>query len=164
MVPAPMPTMPSSGPASATPLLGKSWRAASPLAPAPALLAFPPVALMGFFVPLAPVMGLPLWRRLTTPSCPRRRGDGVVANGDLENGRRHVHGFDDAPGTVPGRPEETRRAMKLVAQNNHVIAEGAGACAVAAALTGKCGRGKVVAVVSGGNIDLSRFSELISIP
>src|SRR5579864_5884383 len=57
---------------------------------------------------------------------------------------------------------ETARAMKLVAERNHVIAEGAGACAVAAALTGNCGRGKVVAVVSGGNIDLSRFCELAS--
>jgi threonine dehydratase len=58
--------------------------------------------------------------------------------------------------------EEIRRAMKLVAERNHVIAEGAGACAVAAALTGKCGPGKVVAVISGGNIDLSKFSELVS--
>jgi len=53
--------------------------------------------------------------------------------------------------------------MKLVAERNHVIAEGAGACAVAAALSGKCGSGKVVAVVSGGNIDLSKFGELTSI-
>jgi threonine dehydratase len=67
-------------------------------------------------------------------------------------------------GSVVVSLEEIRRAMKLVAQGNHVIAEGAGACAVAAALTGKCGPGKVVAVVSGGNIDLSRFSELISTP
>jgi threonine dehydratase len=57
--------------------------------------------------------------------------------------------------------EETRRAMKLVAERNHVIAEGAGACAVAATLTGKCGSGKVVAVISGGNIDLSKFQELV---
>jgi len=67
-------------------------------------------------------------------------------------------------GSVVVSLEEIRRAVKLVAQGNHVIAEGAGACAVAAALTGKCGPGKVVAVVSGGNIDLSRFSELISKP
>jgi threonine dehydratase len=51
-----------------------------------------------------------------------------------------------------------------VAERNHVIAEGAAACAVAAALTGKCGSGKVVAVVSGGNIDLPRFTELVSAP
>jgi threonine dehydratase len=63
-------------------------------------------------------------------------------------------------GSVVVSLEEIRRAMKLVAERNHVIAEGAGACAVAAALSGKCGRGKVVAVVSGGNIDLSKFNEL----
>jgi len=65
-------------------------------------------------------------------------------------------------GSVVSSLEEIRCAMKLVAERNHVIAEGAGACAVAAALSGKCGGGKVVAVVSGGNIDLSRFSELVS--
>ena len=63
-------------------------------------------------------------------------------------------------GSVVVSLEQIRGAMKLVAERNHVIAEGAGACAVAAARSGKCGRGKVVAVVSGGNIDLSKFSEL----
>ncbi len=65
-------------------------------------------------------------------------------------------------GSIVTTLEETRHAMKLVAERNHVIAEGAGACAVAAALTGKCGSGKVVAVVSGGNIDLAKFTELVS--
>lgn len=65
-------------------------------------------------------------------------------------------------GSVVSSLEEIARAMKLVAERNHVISEGAGACAVAAALSGKCGRGKVVAVVSGGNIDLSRFCQLVS--
>ena len=64
-------------------------------------------------------------------------------------------------GSVVSTLEEIARAMKLVAERNHIIAEGAGACAVAAALSGKCGHGKVVAVVSGGNIDLSRFCELV---
>src|SRR5215471_234303 len=63
-------------------------------------------------------------------------------------------------GSVVSPLEEIARAMKLVAERNHIIAEGAGACAVAAALSGKCGHGKVVAVVSGGNIDLSRFCQL----
>lgn len=65
-------------------------------------------------------------------------------------------------GSVVSSLEEIARAMKLVAERNHVISEGAGACAVAAALSGKCGRGKVVAVVSGGNIDLGRFCQLVS--
>ena len=58
--------------------------------------------------------------------------------------------------------EEVRQAMKIVAERNHVIAEGAAACAVAAGLSGKCGPGKVVCVVSGGNIDLSVFSQLMA--
>ena len=52
-------------------------------------------------------------------------------------------------------------AMRLAAERTHVIIEGAAACAVAAALSGRAGAGKVVAVVSGGNIDLSRFSTLV---
>jgi threonine dehydratase len=66
-------------------------------------------------------------------------------------------------GSVVMTLDEIRRAMKLVAERNHVIAEGAGACAVAAALSGRCGSGKVVAVVSGGNIDLAKFNELVSL-
>ncbi len=65
-------------------------------------------------------------------------------------------------GSIVCTLEETRRAMKIVAERNHVIAEGAGACAVAAGLSGKCGSGKVVCVVSGGNIDLSVFAKLVS--
>ena len=51
-------------------------------------------------------------------------------------------------------------AIKLAAERAHVIAEGAAGCAVAAALTGHAGAGKVVAVLSGGNIDLPRFAEI----
>jgi threonine dehydratase len=56
--------------------------------------------------------------------------------------------------------EEAAAAMKLVAERNRVIVEGAAACAVAAAISGRAGSGRVVAIVSGGNIDLSRFAEL----
>jgi threonine dehydratase len=52
--------------------------------------------------------------------------------------------------------------MKLAAERVHVVAEGAGATAIAAALSGRAGSGKIVAVVSGGNIDLSRFAALVS--
>ncbi len=57
--------------------------------------------------------------------------------------------------------EETKRAMRLMAEKARVIAEGAGALPLAAALTGKAGRGPIVAIVSGGNIDLKKFCELI---
>lgn len=65
-------------------------------------------------------------------------------------------------GSIVTSLEETRKAMRLVAERNRVISEGAGACAVAAGLSGKCGTGKVVCVVSGGNIDLARFAELVT--
>ena len=58
--------------------------------------------------------------------------------------------------------EETRNAMRLMAEKARVIAEGAGALSLAAALTGKAGKGPIVAIVSGGNIDLAKFSELIA--
>jgi threonine dehydratase len=57
--------------------------------------------------------------------------------------------------------EETRNAMRLMAEKARIIAEGAGALPLAAALTGKAGQGPIVAIVSGGNIDLKKFSELI---
>ena len=58
--------------------------------------------------------------------------------------------------------DEIAAAMRTTAERVHVVAEGAGATAIAAALSGRAGTGKVVAVVSGGNIDLSRFAELIT--
>jgi threonine dehydratase len=58
--------------------------------------------------------------------------------------------------------DETRKAMRLMAEKARVIAEGAGALPVAAALTGKAGKGPIVAIVSGGNIDLKKFCELVA--
>jgi threonine dehydratase len=58
--------------------------------------------------------------------------------------------------------EETKKAMRLMAEKARVISEGAGALPLAAALTGKAGNGPIVAIVSGGNIDLNKFCELIA--
>jgi threonine dehydratase len=58
--------------------------------------------------------------------------------------------------------EDTKNAMRLLAEKARVIAEGAGALPVAAALSGRAGRGPIVAIISGGNIDLQKFCELIS--
>jgi threonine dehydratase len=58
--------------------------------------------------------------------------------------------------------EETKSAMRLMAEKARIISEGAGALPLAAALTGKAGKGPVVAIVSGGNIDLKKFCELIA--
>ena len=64
-------------------------------------------------------------------------------------------------GSIVVTLDETKRAMRLLAEKSRVIAEGAGALAVAAALGGKAGPGPIVAIVSGGNIELSKFCELI---
>src|SRR5437667_10046791 len=58
--------------------------------------------------------------------------------------------------------DETKKAMRLMAEKARVISEGAGTLPVAAALAGKAGEGPIVAIVSGGNIDLNKFCELIS--
>ncbi len=60
--------------------------------------------------------------------------------------------------------DDAARAMKLAAERCHVIAEGAAGCAIAAALSPhirEAGHRRVVAVVSGGNIDLSRFAQVV---
>jgi threonine dehydratase len=64
-------------------------------------------------------------------------------------------------GSIVVTLDEVARGMKLVAERTHVIAEGAAGCAIAAALSGRGGAGKIVAVVSGGNIDLSTFAALV---
>src|SRR5207244_2812719 len=51
--------------------------------------------------------------------------------------------------------EETKKAMRIMAEKARIISEGAGALPLAAALTGKAGKGPIVAIVSGGNIDAS---------
>ncbi len=58
--------------------------------------------------------------------------------------------------------EETKKAMRLMAEKARIISEGAGALPLAAALTGKAGKGPIVAIVSGGNIDMKKFFELIA--
>jgi threonine dehydratase len=58
--------------------------------------------------------------------------------------------------------EQTRQAMRLLADKARVIAEGAGALSPAAALTGEAGEGPIVCVISGGNIDLAKFAALIT--
>lgn len=65
-------------------------------------------------------------------------------------------------GSIVVTLEETKHAMRVLAEKSRVIAEGAGALAVAAALSGKAGDGPIVAVVSGGNVELSTFCELIA--
>ncbi len=67
----------------------------------------------------------------------------------------------DLNGSIVMPLGEIAAAMRKAADRVHVVAEGAGGTAIAAALSGGAGTGKIVAVVSGGNIDLSRFAELV---
>ncbi|HTP23061.1 MAG TPA: pyridoxal-phosphate dependent enzyme [Solirubrobacteraceae bacterium] len=57
--------------------------------------------------------------------------------------------------------EDAATAVRTLAERAHVIAEGAGALATAAALAGDAGTGKVVCIVSGGNIDLSKLAGIL---
>ena len=64
-------------------------------------------------------------------------------------------------GALVASVEEVAAALKLMVERNRIIAEGAGACALACALSGKAGKGKVVCVVSGGNIDVSKLCAVL---
>ena len=65
-------------------------------------------------------------------------------------------------GSIVVSLEQVEAAMRLLAGRVRVVAEGAGAAAVAAALTGTAGSGPVVAVVSGGNIDPGVFAGVVA--
>ncbi len=64
-------------------------------------------------------------------------------------------------GAVASSVEEIAAAVKLLVERNRVVAEGAGAAGVAAALAGKGGTGTVVCVVSGGNIDPAKLAAIL---
>jgi threonine dehydratase len=69
---------------------------------------------------------------------------------------------DIVDGSIVVTLDETKRAMRTLAEKARVIAEGAGALSTAAAMSGRVeAAGPIVAVVSGGNIDLAKFFELI---
>jgi threonine dehydratase len=57
---------------------------------------------------------------------------------------------------------EIAEAMRLLASRHHVIAEGAGAASVAAALSGRAGSGDIVCIVSGGNIDAAKLGPILA--
>jgi threonine dehydratase len=58
--------------------------------------------------------------------------------------------------------DETAAAIRLLAERARVIAEGAGALAAAVALSGRAGEGKIVCIVSGGNIDFSKLTTILA--
>ena len=64
-------------------------------------------------------------------------------------------------GALVATVDEVAAAVRLLAERNRVIAEGAGACPVACALSGGAGAGTVVCIVSGGNIDLGKLAVIL---
>jgi threonine dehydratase len=84
--------------------------------------------------------------------------DGIGSGSILAEMWPQVRGLLD--GSVVVSLGEVADALRLVVERNRVVAEGAGAAAVAAALTGRV-TGKVVAVVSGGNIDAAKVARIL---
>lgn len=84
--------------------------------------------------------------------------DGIGSKMVFANMFEHARHLLD--GSLVVTLEEAARAMKIAAERNRIVAEGASACAIAAALSGRAGTGKVAAIVSGGNIDLDKFAQL----
>jgi threonine dehydratase len=63
-------------------------------------------------------------------------------------------------GSMVSSLKEICDAVRMMAERNNVISEGASAVSVAAALAGKAGTGNVVCVVSGGNVDLHKLVKI----
>ena len=86
--------------------------------------------------------------------------DGAGGKSVTERMWQRMQGVVD--GSITVTLDQTREAMRLIADKTRTIAEGAGALSLAAALTGQAGEGPIVCVVSGGNIDLKKFCELVT--
>ena len=86
--------------------------------------------------------------------------DGSGSRRVLDTMWGRASGLVDGAFAVP--IEEVAAAVRLLAGRAHVIAEGAGALAVAAALSGQAGDGRVVCIVSGGNIDFAKLAEILA--
>jgi threonine dehydratase len=98
---------------------------------------------------------------------PRKFGDWEASFVDGAGGQSVTQRMWDrmrpvTDGAITVTLDQTRDAMRLIAEKSRTIAEGAGALSLAAALTGKAGDGPIVCVVSGGNIDLKKFAELVT--
>jgi threonine dehydratase len=64
-------------------------------------------------------------------------------------------------GSIVASLDEIAEATRILVERSHVVAEGAGACGLAAALTGDAGSGRIACIISGGQVDLDRFRALL---
>lgn len=85
--------------------------------------------------------------------------DGIGSGGLLPKMWRFARELLDGAFTAP--VEDVARALRLVVERNRVVPEGAGACPVAVALSGRVDAGTIVCVVSGGNIDTETLVEIL---
>ena len=85
--------------------------------------------------------------------------DGSGSRRVLDSMWPRVQPLVDGAFTVP--IADAAAAVRTLAGRARVVAEGAGALALAAALAGRAGTGKVVCIVSGGNINLGKLSEIL---
>ncbi|MEP6833580.1 MAG: pyridoxal-phosphate dependent enzyme [Gemmatimonas sp.] len=85
--------------------------------------------------------------------------DGIGSNGVSEEMWPLAHSL--LAGTVTVTVAEVAAAVRLLVERANVVAEGAGAAAVAAALTGKLSEKRLVCIVSGGNIDLDKLALIL---
>jgi threonine dehydratase len=86
--------------------------------------------------------------------------DGIGAKGVFPQMFERARKLID--GSLVAELQQVAEAVKLLAERNHVVAEGAGACSVACALSGKAGTGKIVCIVSGGNIDSTKLASILT--
>jgi threonine dehydratase len=70
--------------------------------------------------------------------------------------------FSLLDGSLVVSVQAVAEAVRLLVERARIVAEGAGAAAVAAALTGRAGEGPIVCVVSGGNIDASKLADILA--
>ena len=86
--------------------------------------------------------------------------DGAGSRRVLDSMWPLVSGHVDQALAIP--VPDVAAAVRTLAERVRVIAEGAGALAPAAALSGRAGTGKVVCIVSGGNINLGKLAEILT--
>jgi len=86
--------------------------------------------------------------------------DGIGAKGVFPRMFERARQLIDGP--LVAELNAVADAVKLLAERNRVVAEGAGACSVACALSGEAGAGKVVCIVSGGNIDSTKLAKILN--
>jgi threonine dehydratase len=85
--------------------------------------------------------------------------DGIGARAVFPNMFERARSLID--GTLVADLDSVADALRLLAQHNHIIAEGAGACPVACALSGHAAPGKLVCIISGGNIDVTKLASVL---